>query len=137
MMGLVVRSVNWRNLVGYNTSRAYGATVGSTVNMLASSGSSPPLPAPSDHERDLPTTGTELDDLLRNLLQHDPSRRLVAHDCISHGYFRTSALQELRGSGELQDARARLQAIQRTLELARETNGWQRHVAEAQRQTRD
>ena len=89
-----------------------------------------PLPSPSENERDLPTTGTELDDLLRNLLQYAPERRMAARDCILHGYFRASAIEELRGSGELQDARARLQAIRRTLEFARETNGWQRQAVE-------
>ena len=90
------------------------------------------LPAPSENERDLPTTGTELDDLLRNLLQHEPSRRLVARDCILHGYFRASAIEELRGSGELQDARARLQAMRGSLEVARRDNQWQRRATAVQ-----
>lgn len=91
----------------------------------------PLLPAPANNERQLPSTGTDIDELLRALLQHDPSRRPPAYECILHPYFRASAVEDLRAAGELQDSRARLTLARSMLDQTRSTHGWRTSTTRA------
>ena len=56
-------------------------------------------PKPLNH---IPASGGPLDDLLRQMLQPEPTNRPTAHECLLHAYFCSSEAVRAREMGELQ-----------------------------------